>query len=189
MIISHRCRFVYLSPPKTASTSLHHWLSQPSFRVQRWKPRKQHDQHSVDIPEDCRGYFTFASVRHPLDRNVSLWSHSQSNTSLRHDNSWPMDFEEFLLVYQPKASWFYQRSQVELLTPVRLDAVVRFDRLEEDLFSLPPIAAVIKSGKPLEPLPILNSTKHARWQELCTPELATVIMERHGEDVGLFSRR
>ena len=31
MIISHRWRFVYIGPPKTASTALHHWLSQPAF--------------------------------------------------------------------------------------------------------------------------------------------------------------
>jgi len=71
---------------------------------------------------------------------------------------------------------------------VRLDAVVQFDRLQEDLFSLPPISGVINSGKPLEPLPMLNPTKHATWQELCTPELTRVIMERHGEDAGLFER-
>jgi hypothetical protein len=46
MIVSHRWRFVYIGPPKTASTALHHWLSQPAFCEKRWSPEPQ-DQHSI----------------------------------------------------------------------------------------------------------------------------------------------
>ena len=36
VIVSHRWRFVYIGLPKTASTALHHWLSQPAFCERRW---------------------------------------------------------------------------------------------------------------------------------------------------------
>jgi len=54
----------------------------------------------------------------------------------------PMCFEDFGLEYQPRASWFYRLSQSAPVALVRLDVVVRFDHLEEDLYRLPPIAAV-----------------------------------------------
>jgi len=118
MIVSHRWRFVYIGPPKTASTALHRWLSQPAFCARRWTPDRR-DQHSIQIPKEARGYVVFASVRNPFDRAVSLWAHSQTQPSLMADDCWPMSFEEFVLEYQPQAGWFYSMSQSELLAPVR----------------------------------------------------------------------
>jgi len=170
MIISHRWRFVYVGPPKTASTTLHHWLSQPAFCDQRWTPERQ-DQHSVVIPPEVQDYFTFASIRDPLDRAVSLWAHSQSPTSLAAGEVWPMGFEEFVLEFQPRASWFYRLSQAELLASVRLDGVIRFERLEKDLFRLPPIAAAVGAGEMLEAVPCFNETSHPNRESVCIPEL------------------
>ncbi len=181
MIISHRWRFVYIGPPKTASTALHRWLSQPAFCPERWTP-KQQDQHSIDIPLEANDYFTFASVRNPMDRAVSLWAHSQSQSSLMADNYWPMSFEEFVLEYQPSADWFYSISQSELLAPLRLDALVRFERLAEDLLALPPIAEAIQGEGELEPLAHLNQTTHRPWRELCTPRIAEAIFQRWKHD-------
>ena len=85
-----------------------------------------------------------------------------------------MSFEEFVLEHQPRAGWFYSVSQSEFLAPVRLDGIVRFDRLEEDLHRLPPIVAALGAGDPLEPLHRLNETRHPPWQELCTPRLFSI---------------
>jgi len=188
VIISHRWRFVYIGPPKTASTALHRWLSQPAFCPKRWEPDRQ-DQHSIQIPKEAQGYFIFASTRSPLDRAVSLWAHSQTQPSLMADDCYPMSFEEFVLEYQPRASWFYRMSQSALLAPVRLDGIVRFDRLEEDLPRLPPIAAALRAGASLEPLPRLNETSHRPWRELCTPWLSDVITYRWGADLDLCRAR
>jgi hypothetical protein len=177
VIISHRWRFVYVGPPKTASTTLHYWLSQPALCDERWKPERQ-DQHSVVIPPEVEDYFTFASIRDPLDRAVSLWAHSQGAASLAAGEAWPMGFEEFVLEFQPNASWFYRLSQAELLAPVRLDGVVRFERLEEDLFRLPPIAAAVGAGEVLERVPWLNCTGHRRWREVGVVSAAEAIAGR-----------
>jgi hypothetical protein len=184
MIISHRWRFVYVGPPKTASTTLHHWLSQPTLCDQRWTPDRQ-DQHSVVIPAEVRDYFTFASIRDPLDRAVSLWAHSQSPASLAGGGVWPMSFEEFVLEFQPQASWFYRLSQAELLAPVRLDGVVRVERLEEDLRRLPPIAAAGRAGEVLEPLPRFNETSHPPWERSCTPQRVARLAHLWSENFGL----
>jgi len=101
------------------------------------------------------------------------------------DDCWPMTFEEFVLEYQPQTSWFYSMSQSELLAPVRLDGIVHFDCLEEDLYRLPPIAAAIEASTILEPLPRLNETSHSPWQQLCTPWLLEAIAYRWSADLDL----
>jgi len=187
MIISHRWQFVYLGPPKTASTTLHRWLSQPAFCESRWTPERQ-DQHSVTIPAACRHYFTFASLRDELDRTVSLWRHSQSPGELARGWTHPMDFREFVEEFQPYASWFFRAVPAELLAPVRLDAVVRFERLERDLVNLPPlaaaIAAAVAAGRRLEPLKHLNRTRHAPWATYYTPALREQVEYRVREAGG-----
>lgn len=41
--------------PFGPSTTPHHWLSQPAFCGERWRPERQ-DQHSVVIPPEARDY-------------------------------------------------------------------------------------------------------------------------------------
>ena len=94
MIVCPRYRFVYLGPPKTASTSLHHWLSQAAFCATRWSPAGRTDQHDAQIPAEAGDFFTFASIRNPYARAVSLWRHSQSGG--RRDGLPEMSFEESL---------------------------------------------------------------------------------------------
>ena len=106
--------------------------------------------------------------------------------AVRLENTYPMDFGEFVLEYQPQASWFYRLSQSELLAPARLDAVVRFDRLKEDLHRLSPIAAAVQVSEVLEPLLRLNETSHPPWQELCTAQLAEVMAYRWAPDLALW---
>lgn len=180
MIISHARKFVYYGPPKTASTSLHYWLSQPTLCTEKWNPKKQ-DQHNTDISVDACDYFAFASVRHPLDRCVSLWSHSQSDASVR--SGVPiMSFEEFIRDYQEFAIKFYKDSQSEILRYVRVDGYVRFEQLKDDLFSMSPILSLRCRNIWLEDLPHMNKTNHLPWKELICSELELIIRDRWAED-------
>jgi hypothetical protein len=178
LIISKRHRFVYLAPPKTASTTLHRWLSQPAFCDERWTGNFQHD---TAIPDWARDYFTFASVREPVARAVSLWAHSQAPAA-RECGIPQMTFRQFVLEYQPKATWFYRAGLCELLAGVRLDAVVRVEYLTVDLFRLPP---VVTSGAILEPLPRMNALQHADPWVVADTELAEVIYSRWRGDTSL----
>lgn len=184
MIISHRHRFVYLGPPKTASTTLHHWLSQPAFCDHRWEPLPD-SQHSSVLPTGVEHYFKFASIRDPFDRCVSLWRHSQSRTSLAAGDAPEMTFSQFVFDWQDSASYFYRCSQRQLLGSVQLDAIVRFEHLEQDLFRLPFIAA----AQNLEPLPMKNRNPVHRlqtWASLRTGTLEAVIRYRWGDDLAAF---
>ena len=70
MVINRAKKWVYLGPPKTASTSLHQLLTAPPFAGERMS-----SQHEMVVPADCRDFFIFASVRNPYDRAASLWRH------------------------------------------------------------------------------------------------------------------
>lgn len=188
MIVSHLRQFLYFGPPKTATTSLHRWLSQPLFCRRRWTPA-QGDQHAARVLAGCEEYFRFASIRHPLDREVSLWAHSQSRAS-REQGTPALTFCEFV-AWQPTASWFYRTGQAEILRGVRLDAVVRFDRLAEDLAGLPPIAPLILGYPGFEPLERLNCQgEQPPWRTHyeAHPGLAEAVAERFAADVDLYRR-
>ena len=87
MIISHTYKFAIVTPPKTASTTLHEWLIAPPFCDHHYPPpSKRKEQH--DTPDGLDDHYTVAVAwRDPRDREVSLWAHSQSATSRRHDRT------------------------------------------------------------------------------------------------------
>ena len=87
MIVSHTYKFAIVTPPKTASTTLHEWLIAPPFCDRHYPPPDQRKgQH--DTPEPLPGDYTVAfSWRNPLDREVSLWAHSQAETSRKKDGT------------------------------------------------------------------------------------------------------
>lgn len=164
MIVSYHRSFVYIGPPKTASTTLHKWLTQPALRVRRWC-EDDGDQHRSDMPENAKAFFTFASVRNPFDRAVSLWAMSQDEGQRTSFRMPKMEFHEFVKWMargqRPKFSpqWFYSVSQSSAIGDCRLDAIVRFEDLET-VKELPPIAAV---KDPLDPIPQLRAkVSHGR---------------------------
>lgn len=182
MIVSHVYRFVLVTPPKTASTSLHAFLSQPPFRRRPWEPAIG-DQHSAAIPDNCTDYLTVTCWRHPLDREVSLWAHSQSEASRATDHTEPMTFAEFVHDFQPTAKPFYSWSQARWLGSIRIDAVLRFGHLGRDLMTLAPVVSALREGHGLQPLRHLNTTHHASALDLYTGELRKIVHDRFADDL------
>lgn len=182
MIVSHKLRFVYIGPPKTASTTLHWWLSQPALCDSRWESDWDH-QHDTSIPPEARDYFRLASIREPLDRAVSMWQHKRADCdrlSVR-----PLEFAEFM-AWLPVSDWFYSKRQSDYLRGLWPDAIVRFDRLESDLLSLPFIASIPRQN--LEPIPKLNPTQHAASDSYYTPWLRQAAEGYFAEDLDLWKK-
>lgn len=195
MIICHARRFVYLGPPKCASTSLHEWLSQPAFCERRFSLELDGDQHSMDVPECARGYFTFASVRNPFSRAVSAWRMNQrvaDEYKRCGAQPWPplttlcladSSFAAYLgrLIDLP---WQHYRSTLcELLGANRLDAFVRTEEIDA-IYDLPPIVPIRHL---LEPVPRRNECGSSkRWQEHYTPQLADIVRHHFAEDFERF---
>jgi hypothetical protein len=181
VIVSHKYKFIVLLPPKTASTSLHHFLSQPAFCEKRWDTSLK-DQHAAMIPEGCEDYTTVTCWRNPLDRNISLWRHSQTQIAFQNDDSYPMDFDRFVKVYQPRAKLkFYRKSQAFWMNGIHFDVTWDFGDLRRDLMSFGPVVDAKKSCE-LEPLQRMNQTEHDLWDTYYTPELEDIVNERFAED-------
>jgi len=184
VLVSHKREFVYVAPPRTASTTLHRWLSQPPLCETRWSGDPA-GQHNSKIPASASGFFTFASVRHPYARAVSLWAHSQAAPG-RSQGVPTIDFGQFVRDWLPTAVWFYSRGQAEYFDGLSLDGLVRAEHLEADLLGLRPIRAAIDEGADLEPIPRLNTTGHPPSESVVTPELADKLAERWPGDLTLW---
>lgn len=182
MIVSHAFGFVLVTPPKTASTSLHRFLSQPPFCASPWTSEKS-DQHSADIPKGCADYLVITTWRHPLDREVSLWGHSQSQASRERDHIRPMTFAEFVHDFQPTAWPLYSWSQKRWRGGAEADVVLRFDSLYKDLMAARPVGKARGEGFNLKPLLHMNATDHPPPSRLYTPDLERIVLERFAEDL------
>ena len=83
---------------------MHEWLIAPPFCDHHYPPpSKRKEQH--DTPDGLDDHYTVAVAwRDPRDREVSLWAHSQSATSRKHDRTPKLTFAEFVLDYQPRGN-------------------------------------------------------------------------------------
>lgn len=182
MIISHRWKFVYVAAPKTGSTALHAWLSQPAFCETRWSPAMR-NQHDTAIPATCRGYHVFTVVRNPFDRLVSLWAHSQSPHSRCVERNPPLTIQEFLTQWAPKATPFYRRTQTAWLAAAeRIDQAVDFADLPRIAELVEPLARAKAAAGHIEPLSRKNATQHADWRTLYDEGTAAYVRYWHAED-------
>jgi len=183
MIVSHSYKFVIVGPPKTASTTLHQWLIAPPFCDHHYPPpAERKGQH--DAPEGLDDYAMALAWRDPLDREVSLWAHSQSPRTREVEKTPELTFAEFVMDWQPSAIWFYNRPQAWWVRQMpRVDHVIRFNQLLPDVKAFLPIAAAIAGGHFLRPMPRLNATRHKPWREYYTPAIKRVVRERFSEDL------
>ncbi|HUY92487.1 MAG TPA: sulfotransferase family 2 domain-containing protein [Pirellulales bacterium] len=183
MIVSFLRRFVYFGPPKTASTSLHEWLSQPLLCDQPWRPESG-DQHDARPPAEASEFFAFASIRNPYSRAVSLWRHRLGSGATENPPVPQLSFADFL-AWLPNASDFYARSQAWWLAGAMLDFLLPFERIERVL-DLPPIAPLKSS---LLPLPHRNATSHAPWPSYYDSVLAESVYRYFRDDFEILGYR
>ena len=179
MIVSHPLRFIYAGPPKTATTSLHEWLRQPRLQAEPWTP-DQTSQHSFETAPAGPEYYRFATVRHPFDRTVSLWRHSQIG-GIKDGGLSAMSFAEFI-AWVPDAPRFYSAPQADYLADAQIDSLVYYEALEADLLRLPFLAGLLN----LDPIPIRNPTRHDPWYTYYTPELDAAVREHFQVDFDLY---
>lgn len=129
--------FVFLAVPRTASQSLtYHWL--PHYGGVSLGPDHYHRQ---DVPAEHQSKFTFAVVRNPYDRWMSLWYLMQKisleekfNLGIRRALA-PSEFVNWCRIAAPKMpNWLAQH---QFLSEARIDSVVKYENLRVQLQSLP----------------------------------------------------
>lgn len=150
MIICHTHQFLYIGPPKTASTTMHRWLTQKAlfdpYVDEDW--RDSGEQHAHVIPEGCKYYYSFATIRDEEDRIRSLWRHSRSEAE-RGEGTPLLTYAEFLDWRQTCGKRFFAAGIDEYLTE-RIDRFLQFEHLDKEIQELPFFSSY------LEPLPQIN---------------------------------
>lgn len=148
--------YVFLAVPRTAS----YWM------VRRFLPlfggQYQHPHHGRIVPTTQQQKFTFAVVRNPYDRMLSIYHHLvQCDITYNISAMTFPRFMEFVQQHWGLGAW----PQTEFLSSARIDTVVRFETLKDDLAALPPFqidfqAKWRKAGKPLN-----TSTRDLPWRD------------------------
>lgn len=182
MIVSEKGRFVFVSMPKAGTRSMYAALSK-RYGGRRLKGH----HHRNDVPLKFRGWFTFSICRNPYDRAVSLWWSTCKRPGDRYGflkASGGHTFEPFIRwlvdnwqkTHQPMA-----QPQHTWLKPVRLDRVLRFERLPDEVQALP----FWQSGVAL---PWKNQTVRDRppASTFITPDTANLVQQWAGEDFERF---
>jgi len=184
MIINHDHRFVYIGLPKTASTTMHRWLTQPALSPAPWTPEGQ-DQHAFAIPPGASGYFVFATVRNPYDRAVSLWRHSQMSGRKRGCPELPT-FSAFLNWLSaegpapPGREVFYTMRLSDRIPPTATALPI------ERLSSVCLLSPFRTLDDQLAPLPRLNRTRHRPWGEYYNDDAESMIWRLFQPDFERF---
>ncbi len=144
MILLIEQRIVIVTPPKTASDSLHRALCS-GYGGQMVIGESMYpgnvDKHTMKIPNEATGFTVLATVRHPLDRLVSLYCH-YARTESEYHGRFAMAFWEFAnrIARDNRVSGFpvdalYCWPQSKHLGTLAPDGLLRTESLTEDLAS------------------------------------------------------
>jgi hypothetical protein len=191
MLISHDHKIICLAVPKTGSTSLHHALAQQfsmRFAMKNGSPALYHltaeDAARIMGPGKFKSYFSFAVIRNPYDRMVSLYHDFRDQRgAIRSDN-----FADFLgsefearwsrdIHFRPQ-SFFLCRGQT-----VMLSSLYRYeDGLDAALIA-------VSARTQTEPVPLGHARKSDRgaWQDyFADPALRRIVETAYDEDFDLL---
>jgi chondroitin 4-sulfotransferase 11 len=196
MSVYHKWNTVFVQIPKNASTSIHSALSN------RTDESHEHELYietlSQNDPELIESYFSFAVVRNPYDRFVSMWEYLHGPE----EYIWPLNFEETVNLFYERGRFFYttenihwwpQARFVAIKNAILVDEIIRIEEIDK---RWPEIIDKIMEGVPAgfsKPSPMLGKSNQSPsregrpWQEYYTPELKEKVYELYKRDFLLFN--
>ena len=206
MIVSHKHRFIFIHITKCAGTSITHALvpllgeddlvlgctaegeklNLASLkRGGLHKHSKAAEAQAILCEDIWQRYYTFAFIRNPWDRQVSIY-HWWLTTPWRDDDdihaavAEMRDFEDFVLSPPPN-----QTSCIEYLTAgdgtIMVDFIGRYERLDEDFKTLCRTLSL-----PQRPLDKINTTEHDQFTQYYNPLTRDLVSERFRADREAF---
>lgn len=200
MIISHQHKFVFVHNPKTAGSSVKHWLfaNGPSLNLKGAKSQyfplysdfpdhfKCSQLEDIDFLDD---YHKASTVRNTWDRVVSMWRFQIDKGLTK------LSFEEYLLQglnafrnANPNKKRRFPRFSMtppqHVYTHVNgeqwVDEIMRFETLQDDWKELQKAIGIDPS-----PLPHANKSKTPKPSEW-TQDLSDIVSEVYAKDISLF---
>lgn len=135
MIVFESKKLVILTPPHTASRSLHTTCcAMGAMYVVGPQPDGTVDQHTTAIAAEWAGFRVAVVVRHPFDRLIGLYHH---HSDWMTSQGWiPLPWWLFVaqvLENNSMLSWMYKATIATWLGPVQPDEIVRYEQLWESL--------------------------------------------------------
>lgn len=176
-IIQGKLCFIHI--PRTAGTSVIHWLEQNNIEHVR---DVTHPSQTM-ITEDYEQ--SFAIVRNPWDRCVSMYSHLQKRgflweaLGLTTEEDLPT-WDKFLTDYLRKIYWFTTyTNQVEWI-PNSVDILLRYETLNNDFKQVQELVNCH------EPLPHVNYSAHSEYKSYYSTEQQKLVSNLFEQDIDMF---
>jgi len=205
MIVSHSRQFVFVAIPKTASQTVRELLN-PLLTSTDWRQETMYAKHTFPIPslaqighghlrvsdvlpyvENWESYFSFAVVRHPVDRFISTaYFRQQRNPRFLES---PLKYLLTLIRspvvqtdtwYQPQYRFVYTTNG-----ELAVSKCIRFEYLERELSNVWENC----SGRKLDTaIPVRNTSSHPPYKTFYEhPELIDLIHDRYRYDFDYFN--
>ena len=205
MIFSQSQQFVFFAIPKTGTHAIRE-VFRPHLGTEDWEQQLRYGQQLSPMPEiaainhghvayrqlarvipeeTLAQYFTFAFVRHPFDRFVSVCAFlARTDPSYQVD---PTAWMKRALTRAPFRKRVLVATQSDLLTcehsgSIKLDFVGRYESLQTDCDHVCRTLSL-----PAVPLPRKNSSEHRQPHEVLDDALREALTERYSDDFEAFS--
>ena len=205
MIFSQSQQFVFFAIPKTGTHAMREVL-RPHLGTEDWEQQLRFGEQLSPLPEiaainhghvayrqlarvipdeTLAQYFTFAFVRHPFDRFVSVCAFlARTDPSYQVD---PTAWMKRALTRAPFRKRVLVATQSDLLTcehsgSIKLDFVGRYESLQTDCDHVCRTLSL-----PAVPLPRKNSSEHRQPHEVLDDALREALTERYSDDFEAFS--
>jgi hypothetical protein len=202
MRISHKHKFVFIAPPKTASSSVRKSLNPFSdirscgdvssslyYHVKPEKLKKYFEDKNWNWDE----YYKFAFVRNPWSRCVSKWEYrrrvafGETNSSnqvklaitSRNLINKCGTFEGMIRqnnAGEPQHHWLFDDTGRK-----SVNFIGKLENLQEDFNTI-----CDKIGIPHQQLPHKNATKHKHYTEYYDEETKQIVEEKYAKDIEYF---
>lgn len=201
MRISHRYKFVFVSVPRTGSTSLRQHLNAYSDIISADTLPYMHHARAHDIREEFKkngwpwdNYFKFAFIRNPWDIEVSWYHYSKPDKRLKtifnkgeYNKNDPIKFTEWIkkrnLNHIPSRFGLQLDYLMDDNGAFIVDFVGKFENLKKDYISI-----CNRIGIPFG-LPRIHGTKHMHYSGYYTKETEEIIAKWYKNEIEIFKYR
>jgi len=196
MRISHRSKFIFLSNPKCASSSIRGILDPYSDIVKipelkyPWTPHvgaKDLKEYFHKIGWDWTKYFKFTTVRNPWDRMVSQYFFGRSYTrSVWHKITTTVDFKSF--IHHPRVYQKYAKiHNIKAFTcdnrgNCLIDSIIKMEEIDQ---ALEPILKKINIS--VKNVPKRNITSHDYYRKYYDEKTKKRVAELFKDDIAMFN--
>ncbi len=191
MRVSHKNKWIFLAMPKTGSASIRSALDEfsdlKSVHITKRKKTQNPFYDHINLREvvslfknknwDFESYYTFATIRNPWDRTVSLYYHARQH-------SWTKaNFKKWLYKIKENGGFYesiYGKCSNKEGTYC-LDYILKFENLQEDFNTV-----CDKIGIPRQELPHRNKSEHKDYTKYYDDETRQIVAKKYARDIKHF---